>query len=71
MAIKTDIQKDETKAYPKLMISNENLILLCVSLGNGIVLSSTKSSHPIGYHSDAWDMTMLTDFTGTITLTNK
>jgi hypothetical protein len=57
--------------YPKLMISQSDLIVLFTSKYHGTVVSPGTSTKNIGYSSDQWAYHNFVDYTGEITLKNK
>lgn len=55
--------------FPKLMISDYELVVLFELPGSGTALTDNGHWH-VGEHSDSWEMSDFSDFSGTVTLRN-
>lgn len=80
MAIETKINKDKPKSkteiYPKLMISEDDevvLVVLFTSFENGIAIYSNDKDikQKLYKYESYWDMSCFEDFDGEVTLRNK
>jgi hypothetical protein len=58
------------KSFPKLMISEESLIVFFTSKRVGVAMTSNKE-YRIGKISSYWDMDGFKDYNGEITLKNE
>lgn len=72
--MKAVIKENQTKTekpFPKLMIANDNQIVLFSETGIGVVVyKSGTCPYQIGYHHKFWHMPDFTDFNGTVELSN-
>lgn len=70
----------KTSNFPKLMCFNDGETL-CVILAtdrssiqdnllSGVVVSCSDDTYPIGHYSEAWDMSLYSDFHGEVIITN-
>ncbi len=70
-SIVTDVPDSDGKPFPKLMISrHHNTIVLMKNDYLGTVVSNPTKQLPLGFSSSNWDRSLLTDYTGTVTLSN-
>lgn len=60
----------EVKPFPKLMITNDRIIVLFTTLSDGTVIDEAVHCWGIGHYSDSWDMRQFTDFNEPITIQN-
>jgi hypothetical protein len=61
----------QEKPFPKLMVTNEGKVVLFSENKKGMVINAIESHGEINgecYH--CWDMSMFTDFEGSVTLSN-
>ena len=72
MSVKVSFSKEIIKSidFPKLMIDEEDLIVLFDEYKEGFVVRA-KLGYALGYHSDSWDMQDFTDYDGEVTLKNE
>ena len=68
MSVKVRLNKEVIKSinYPKLMIDEEDLIVLFDEYKEGFVVSA-KSGYDLCYYSNSWDMSDFTDYNGEVT----
>jgi hypothetical protein len=69
MKVKVSTPKRKVRLYPKLMTDGEGLVILMTSDSTGTVIATNFYSDN-GHYCDDWDMTVLTDFEGELTLSN-
>ena len=62
--------KCSEKKYPKLMQSDNGLMVLFTESSEGFVLYDGGSDYCIGYHSSTWHDDGFKDFDGTVELNN-
>ena len=57
--------------FPKLMITDEGIVVLMLESGKGTVVSTIESCYEIGHYSESWAMSSFYDFNGSVTLSNE
>jgi len=60
-------RKPPVRTYPKLMVSEDGLIVLMESYGEGTIVNE-NIRFGIGYHEAFWNMQNFKNFHGSITL---
>jgi hypothetical protein len=66
------IIKEEVKDFPKLMINEDDMILLFHCQGKGIVISTGESiNFKVGQYYNGWNCEEFTDYNKEIKLQNK
>ncbi|MCP5007620.1 MAG: hypothetical protein GY941_27345 [Planctomycetes bacterium] len=69
-SIVTDKPVPDEKPFPKLMVNpTSNVIILMENARFGIIVGNPTKSCPFGHCND-WYIKDLTDYTGTVTLSN-
>lgn len=76
--IKTNIEKKESKPFPKLMKDKNEEFVILVTKSEGTYLSGTvvktsekTSSYPLGRVSESWYAHSFEDWKGSVTLTQE
>ncbi len=70
-SIVTDGPAPVEKPFPKLMISNQNnIIVLMTGRKSGFVIGNATSQQRLGYYSKIWTSENFSDYTGTVKLSN-
>lgn len=67
--LKAEILENPNITFPRLMISEDNKVVLFRELGKGTIIDSAVESE-IGIYSESFNMEMFHDFTQQIVLTN-
>lgn len=78
MNIKTRQKENGKIKMPRLMISEDSAMIVLArkytgfthSSFSGMVLDPGSSEYPLGYDSDAWDLSLFTVFEGELILSN-
>jgi hypothetical protein len=72
MSVKVTLKEEVVKSinYPKLMVDEEDLIVLFDEYQEGFVVRA-KSGYNLCYYSNSWDMSDFVDYNGEITLKNE
>lgn len=67
--------KDTAIDFPKLMVCSDGEIVLVVSVSSidatGFSVFDPLKIHPVGFYSKRWNVRILRDYTGEITLKNE
>lgn len=66
-------EQEKLNHYPRLMIHEDaGRLVLFISPKKGIQLSKTKNGYTgqVGEYDEHWDMSVFTDFTGSLTIQN-
>jgi len=70
MKVTVNEEEEKENGFPKLMINNNNdLIVLMSHYGTGVVVSGNEHNS-LGHYSVFWSMDCFKDFNGTVTLQN-
>ncbi len=71
--MKSIIQKDKKKEplpFPKLMISNKDMVVLFDSYGQGIVVHQGSGGSKLYLYQKTFNMELFTDYYGKVILSN-
>jgi hypothetical protein len=64
-------QNSATKTFPKLMICDDNEVVLFRQPMQGVIVYSKSSKNgTVGHFSSSWDMQLFTDYNEPITIQN-
>lgn len=71
MKVEVNEQSVGKSPYPRLMISDNGLIVLFTKFEHGFVVYSPEDyTFGEGYHSSTWAMDNFREFTGSVTFSN-